>query len=63
MKTKKCDFSSFSDFAPDAPLMCTEERCAREELYQGPGGYLVDGLPPVPIFDATKLDAIKLLEA
>eukprot|EP00959_Pyramimonas_sp_CCMP1952_P269546 5635004-Pyramimonas_sp.AAC.1 len=36
--------------------MCTEERRARKELYEGPGGDLVDGLPPVPSW----LRAIKI---
>eukprot|EP00959_Pyramimonas_sp_CCMP1952_P375964 7874603-Pyramimonas_sp.AAC.1 len=29
--------------------MCTEERRSREDLYEGPGGNLVDGLRPFPV--------------
>ncbi len=30
--------------------MLTDERRVRKELYEGPGGNLVDGLPPFPSF-------------
>eukprot|EP00959_Pyramimonas_sp_CCMP1952_P138264 2893829-Pyramimonas_sp.AAC.1 len=33
----------------EASFMCSEERSARKELYEVPGGNLVDGLPPVHI--------------
>eukprot|EP00959_Pyramimonas_sp_CCMP1952_P439134 9192897-Pyramimonas_sp.AAC.1 len=29
--------------------MCSEERCARKELFEVPGGNLVDGSPQVSI--------------
>eukprot|EP00959_Pyramimonas_sp_CCMP1952_P144105 3016882-Pyramimonas_sp.AAC.1 len=41
-------FRVFSALASEASLMYCEERCATEELYEVPGGNLVDGLPPVP---------------
>eukprot|EP00959_Pyramimonas_sp_CCMP1952_P399166 8364203-Pyramimonas_sp.AAC.1 len=36
--------------------MLTEERRVRKELYEGPGGKLVDGLPPVPSLDGPFAD-------
>eukprot|EP00959_Pyramimonas_sp_CCMP1952_P107369 2244867-Pyramimonas_sp.AAC.1 len=49
MKTEKSSFSNFSALASEAPFTRSEERCVRRELYEVPGGNLVDGLPPVPI--------------
>eukprot|EP00959_Pyramimonas_sp_CCMP1952_P142621 2986136-Pyramimonas_sp.AAC.1 len=39
--------------------MCSEERCARKELYEVPGGILVDGLPPVPSFGIDELEEFR----
>eukprot|EP00959_Pyramimonas_sp_CCMP1952_P053581 1120633-Pyramimonas_sp.AAC.1 len=38
----------FSALASEASFTCSEERCVKRELYEVPGGKLVDGLPPVP---------------
>eukprot|EP00959_Pyramimonas_sp_CCMP1952_P443882 9292885-Pyramimonas_sp.AAC.1 len=47
IKTEKRDFSIFSFLSPEAYPLCSEQRGVRTELYQGPGGNLVDGLSPV----------------
>ncbi len=41
-------FRVFWGLLPDSTCMCTEQRRARKELYEGLGGNLFDGLPPVP---------------
>eukprot|EP00959_Pyramimonas_sp_CCMP1952_P397744 8334125-Pyramimonas_sp.AAC.1 len=40
MKTEKLDFSSLVALASEASFMCSEERRARKELYEVPGGNL-----------------------
>eukprot|EP00959_Pyramimonas_sp_CCMP1952_P187238 3915147-Pyramimonas_sp.AAC.1 len=47
-KPKNRDFSNFPALASEASFACSDERCVRRELYEVPGGNLVDGLPPVP---------------
>eukprot|EP00959_Pyramimonas_sp_CCMP1952_P429429 8993696-Pyramimonas_sp.AAC.1 len=39
----------FLFLTPEAYSLCSEERGVRTELYESPGGNLVDGLPPVPV--------------
>eukprot|EP00959_Pyramimonas_sp_CCMP1952_P182476 3815775-Pyramimonas_sp.AAC.1 len=54
MKTEKRDFSSFLFLAPEASSMCSDDRCARKELYEVLGGNQVDGLPPAPSFRSAR---------
>eukprot|EP00959_Pyramimonas_sp_CCMP1952_P399456 8369603-Pyramimonas_sp.AAC.1 len=39
-------FRSFELSLDGAPSMCSEQRCARKELYEAPGGNQVAAVPP-----------------
>eukprot|EP00959_Pyramimonas_sp_CCMP1952_P473319 9501534-Pyramimonas_sp.AAC.1 len=41
-----CRVRHFSALASEDSFMCSEKPCATKELYEVPGGNLVDGLPP-----------------
>eukprot|EP00959_Pyramimonas_sp_CCMP1952_P166797 3486050-Pyramimonas_sp.AAC.1 len=48
MQNEKAYFRAFFFTLETVFFACSEQRRARTELYEAPGGYPVDGLPPDP---------------
>ena len=52
---KNVIFRVFKSMLSEALCCCSELLQVCRELYEGPGGNLVDGLPPAPVSEAAKL--------